>query len=70
MSTNPERWKQIDRILQQALSQPPENRKPFLDQACAGDEDLRREVESLIEHDQQAGSFINSPASGVSGAAP
>jgi Tol biopolymer transport system component/predicted Ser/Thr protein kinase len=62
---NPERWKQIDQILQQVLSQPPANREPFLDQACAGDEDLRREVESLIEHDQQAGSFINSPAPGA-----
>ncbi len=61
---DPVRWKQVDRILQQALSRPPATRKALLDQACAGDEDLRREVESLIEHERQAGSFIDSPAAG------
>jgi hypothetical protein len=30
----------------------PEARKEFLDGACAGDEQLRAEVESLLEHDQ------------------
>ncbi len=44
MSVDPERWNQIDRILRQVLSQLPENRKSFLNQACAGDKDLRREV--------------------------
>ncbi len=34
----------------------------FLDQACAGDEALRSEVESLLAHHQQAGSFIETPA--------
>jgi len=30
----------------------------FLDQACAGDDELRREVESLLRAHEQAGSFI------------
>ena len=50
-TVNPERWKQIDEILQQALSQLPANRETFLNQTCAGDTELRREVESLLEHD-------------------
>jgi serine/threonine protein kinase len=59
---DPERWKRIDRILQQALSTPPEGLESFLKEACSGDEDLRREVKCLIELDTQAGSFIESPA--------
>ena len=34
----------------------------FLDQACAGDEPLRREVESLLEYDRQAGGILDQPA--------
>lgn len=60
---NPERYKQVDQILQQALSQPPESLKSFLDQACVGDEALRRDVESLIEHERRAGSSIGSAVS-------
>jgi len=37
-------------------------RSSFLQQACAGDESLRQEVESLLAHDQQAESFAESPA--------
>ena len=55
---NPERWKRIDQIFQQALSQPPANRESFLDRVCGGDEDLRREVESRLEHGRQAEGFI------------
>jgi eukaryotic-like serine/threonine-protein kinase len=34
----------------------------FLDQACAGDEALRREVESLLAAEQSVGGFITAPA--------
>ncbi len=60
----PERFKRIDQLFQQALSQPPEKRGSFLEGVCAGDEDLRSEVESLIEHDKKAQSFIDSPVTG------
>jgi serine/threonine protein kinase/WD40 repeat protein len=65
---NPERWKQVDQILQQALSRPPASLQSFLEEACAGDEDLRHEVESLLDHERRAGSFIDSPAPGIAGA--
>jgi Tol biopolymer transport system component/serine/threonine protein kinase len=64
---NPERYTQIDRVFQQALSQPPGRLDSFLKEACAGDAGLRREVESLLEYDQKARSFMNSPAPGVTG---
>ena len=34
----------------------------FLDEACAGDESLRKEIESLIRYDERAKSFIERPA--------
>ena len=57
-----ERWQQIDHLLEAALEREPNERAAFLDEACAGDEVLRKEVESLIESDEQAASFIESHA--------
>jgi serine/threonine protein kinase/tetratricopeptide (TPR) repeat protein len=58
----PERWSQIERLYHEALELDKDERAAFLTRACAGDESLRREVESLLESDSQAGSFIESPA--------
>lgn len=49
--TTPERWKEVDRVFAAALEREPTERVAFLDDACAGDEELRREVESLLSHD-------------------
>ena len=43
-----ERWKQLDKLLHDALERPPEERDAFLRQACAGDEPLEREARSLL----------------------
>jgi Tol biopolymer transport system component len=45
---DPARWKCIEEIYQAAAERHPEERAAFLASACAGDEDLRREVESLL----------------------
>ncbi len=57
-----DRWKQIDSLLQGVLERPPEERDAFLRQRCAGDQALEREVRSLLIAEQQAGSFLESPA--------
>jgi serine/threonine protein kinase/tetratricopeptide (TPR) repeat protein len=57
-----DRWKQVDSLLQSVLERPPEERDSFLRSACAGDEALEREVRSLLTAQQQAGSFLESPA--------
>jgi serine/threonine protein kinase/Tol biopolymer transport system component len=45
----PERWRRIEPILEQALDYSvPEHRAAFLSKACAGDEELRREIEAII----------------------
>src|SRR5215831_3005993 len=44
----PERWRRIEEIVQSALDSPLGDRSAFLDAACAGDAELRGEVESLL----------------------
>ena len=44
----PERWEQLARLHRAALEREDSQRAAFLKEACAGDEDLRREVESLL----------------------
>ncbi len=58
----PERWKEVEDVLQRALDRPPQERASFLDQACAGDEDLKKEASSLIGAYDEAGDFIEQPA--------
>ena len=58
----PERWQQIKRLYYAALERGPEERAAFLEESCAGDEDLRREVESLIASQSGIDRFIESPA--------
>jgi serine/threonine protein kinase/tetratricopeptide (TPR) repeat protein len=59
--TTPQRWQEIDRIFAEALAREPSERESFLDEACAEDEELRNEVESLIAHDVPA-SFVEGGA--------
>ena len=54
----PERWRQIEQIYQSTLEREESQRASFLKEACAGDEELRREVESCLAHKDQAESFI------------
>jgi eukaryotic-like serine/threonine-protein kinase len=58
----PERWKQIEQLYDAALELDLSQRAAFLDQACKGDEELRREVASLLASDAQAESFLAAPA--------
>jgi hypothetical protein len=57
----PERWKQIKRIYHAALEREPVARATFLDEACAGDEELRHEIASLLAYDDKPASLIESP---------
>ena len=60
----PERWAQVNEILNRALQLAPADRSAFLNQACAPDDELRREVESLlVASDEVRASFLHSPLS-------
>jgi eukaryotic-like serine/threonine-protein kinase len=58
----PERWSKVESIFHKALEAEESRRAVVLEESCAGDEDLRREVESLLAHHKEAGSFIETPA--------
>lgn len=58
----PERWKQIDELAQTALERVAGERTVFLDEACKGDDGLRREVVSQIAYQEQASKFLEEPA--------
>ena len=62
---NPERWKQIDDLLQATFELPEPERISFLRHACGDDHALQEEVESLINARRNAGSFLESPAIGA-----
>ncbi len=57
-----ERWQEIDRLLDAALERPRAERSAFLAEACQGDEPLRLKVEALLRADEEAASFIETPA--------
>ena len=59
----PEHWERVKDILAAALELPPEERGDWLGQACAGDEELRREIELLLRSEQEAGvEFLDEPS--------
>jgi serine/threonine protein kinase/Tol biopolymer transport system component len=59
----PERWEQIHNVLEKALELAPGERSAFLNQACASDQSLRQEVETLLaSSDDVLSSFLQSSA--------
>src|SRR5215510_13965099 len=59
---NPELWKLTERIFHDALKLDPSRREAFLCETCGTDEELRREVESLIAAHLEVKNFKIKPA--------
>jgi hypothetical protein len=57
----PERWRQIEDVFHAALECEPAVRHAFLEDACRGDEALRREVEAPLQQDAQDGELLSQP---------
>ena len=55
-------WQQVQQLFDAALQHSPEKRQEFLEQACGSNQELRREVESLLAAHDQSGSFMAEPA--------
>src|SRR5215475_512141 len=62
---NPDRWRQIGQLYHTALELEPAAHAAFLDKACDGDDELRREVESLLHAHEQADGFIAGKVAGA-----
>ena len=58
----PDRWQQVSQLFDAALAKQASERAAFLAEACAGDDMLRREVESLLTHEGTAEGFLAVPA--------
>src|SRR5262245_3048137 len=58
----PERWRQIQSLYYTALECEATEREAFFAEACAGDDELRREVESLLAVHERAEGFMSASA--------
>jgi len=58
----PERWSRIEELYHSAMQQEEGQRTAYLERSCADDQELRREVESLLAYVKRTGKFIDKPA--------
>jgi eukaryotic-like serine/threonine-protein kinase len=57
-----EQWQKVQDLFFDALEREPRDRSAFLDEACGGDDALRREVALLVSAHETEEHFIDSPA--------
>ena len=55
---SPDQEHRLEEIFYAARELPPQERTTFLDSACGGDAELRREADSLLAAHDQAGQFL------------
>jgi serine/threonine-protein kinase len=56
------RWKKVEELFHAALEREPGDRDAFLNEACNGDSELRREIESLVAAAEPKFEFLDRPA--------
>jgi hypothetical protein len=62
-----ERWRRLKSLFEEAHARPPGERDEFLRNACAADEELRREIRRLLETETRLGGdsfFLRPPPRG------
>ncbi|MEP6900444.1 MAG: protein kinase [Actinomycetota bacterium] len=59
---NQERWQIVKELFDTVLALTPPERGRFLDKSCSGNDELRREVENLLDSFEDAGSFLEQSA--------
>ena len=57
----PERWREVERVYQSTMDREPRLRAAFLSEACGSDQELRREVDSLLELNHSP-ALVDAPA--------
>ena len=50
-----ERWQQMEKLYHAALELEPRERSRFLEEACRGDDDLRRKISRLLAEEASTG---------------
>src|SRR5262245_11853738 len=61
-----ERWELVSDVFAAALERPSAARAAYLDAACAGDPELRAEVDALLASHERAGTFLEASVTAVS----
>lgn len=61
MAYSSDRWRQIEGLFYDTVELTPDARSEFLDEKCAGDAELRKEVETLLASAQQPVDFLQQP---------
>lgn len=59
---DPERWQKLEELFHASLEREPVARAFFIADSCASDPEMRKELESMVEHHDRAGNMIESPA--------
>jgi serine/threonine protein kinase/TolB-like protein/Tfp pilus assembly protein PilF len=57
-----DQWQRVKSVFLAAVDRPEPGRRAFVAEACRGDEEVFRQVQSLLESDESAGSFCETPA--------
>jgi eukaryotic-like serine/threonine-protein kinase len=61
----PELWQRVTDLFDEAMTRGPKERIAFLEEACEGDRDLRKQVERLVKSHEKSGDFLESSAFAV-----
>jgi serine/threonine-protein kinase len=65
VSGTSERWQRLEELCQAALERSAGERAAFLLSACGNNADLRREIETLLAHEDASSQFLETPVGGV-----
>jgi serine/threonine-protein kinase len=60
----------LEELLAEALGRRPDERAAYLDEVCAGDAELRQELDELLALDDKAAAFFDQLSGEITGAAP
>src|SRR5262245_53190834 len=64
MKSGSEYWRRVEDLYHRAVECNERDRQALLDQECAADNELRREVEALLAGHEKAQSFLEGPSMG------
>ena len=56
---DPHRWQRVDELFQAAITRAADERRDFLAEACAGDADLRRQIDRLVRAHERSDGFLD-----------
>jgi serine/threonine protein kinase/TolB-like protein/Tfp pilus assembly protein PilF len=63
--SSPDRRRQVEALISEALKMPPDQRAQFLDTRCAGNSELWKEVDALLESGEHPTKLARPPGSGT-----